>query len=76
MLLSSAGWSMTSRQEMMTCPISGNTHAWTFGPATEGVHPADGKPYGWLMGACACGMKIMFEKSLSPEPLVDPRELA
>ncbi len=67
---------MASRQEMMTCPLSGNTHSWMFGPATEGIHPMDGKSYGWLGGTCACGMRLMMERSLSEEPLVDPRELA
>lgn len=66
---------MTSRAEMMTCPITGNTHIWVFGPAREGIHPADGKAYGWLGGNCGCGMKILMEKPLNDEPVVDPREL-
>ncbi len=65
---------MTSRDEMVTCPITGNTHIWVFKRPTEGVHPADGKTYAWYAGACGCGMKLMMEKQLNT-PEFDLREL-
>ncbi len=57
---------MTSREEMMTCPLTGNTHIWTLPPPTEGIHPRDGKSYVWLMGKCGCGMMMMLEKEIAP----------
>ncbi len=59
---------------MMTCRLSGNVHSWLFAQPKEGIHPADGKAYGWLGGQCACGMRIMMEMPLSDAPIVDPRE--